>query len=69
MAQWDGLADMNDWAMYLAGQREMPPDAPLPLHPSVKWAVLEAAAAIVKIDQGNAARLAAYVLPGWGLRR
>ena len=46
--------------MYYAGQRATPPDAPL--HPSAKWAVLEAAAAIVKIEQDSAARLAAYVL-------
>ena len=60
MGQWDGLADMNDWAMYYAGQRETPPD--VPLHPSAKWAVLEAAAAIVKLDADSAARLAEYVL-------
>jgi hypothetical protein len=60
MAQWDGLADMNDWAMYCAGQRTTPPDAPL--HPSAKWAVLEHAAAIVKIDRDHAARFVAYCL-------
>lgn len=46
--------------MYYAGQRETPPDAPL--HPSAKWAVLEQAAAIVKLDADSARRLAEYIL-------